>query len=1416
MAAIVDEPAKLDPVRAQEVSAEYLSSLTDLTVNSKPLISMLTMLAEENIEYASVIVDTIERHIVTVRSEYKLPILYLIDSIVKNLQQYRKHVNMKIVNIFCEVFSKVNEQIRAKMFQLRQTWNDVFPQTKLFTLDVKVNQIDPNWPITAQIQPKSPAIHVNPNFFKIKPAPGTQLTDELKKKQIELLELERKKQELERSVTKKTQNVQSQQKLAPAVGQMPSVTTLPKIPKVSSSSSRKDPRLNKPSSTSSSSNRVTNGDSKDKDKKKRSDSKSKSDRKDSERSKSSSNSSKSSPSSVTKSNSESSSASTTSPNKKSDRKRHRSPSKTEKPKRSRERSPENENSKREKKSSSSSSTSHRSSDKSKSSKDSKPQQQQQQQQPLQQTGDVDLRVPIKPTADVDLRQMPVVDITDDDDEMTPSGNHIDNLFGNQDLDLRTMVAKPPIIGHKTAKNMSKLAEVRAKLAADMKQKDNLGRPLLYKHSNDPRKRQPLRPVETIVLDSEEDLNNSLSLIVNQANEQLAANQINHDQYKTLVQQVWHINEKNKIQLAKRRESQQGRSPLPDPDIVVDRLIALDQVKAPPPAIPLIPGLFPPPTNVVPQQPVVAPAVLAAAAGITCVQPVTNVVDTCLDDLVRTINIDGVPRDIRFYNETAVVFMNNDDPREIGFENGQRRLTIDGQEATYLAFNDVYKPVSIQGQLHHVRLGAPTRELYLDNMPYECYIGGPALPILIDGVIRMIGVEGPEPKVKIGEERKDLCLGKIQMIIDGTILIPVFLDSKMQNFELPETGRHTLQIADYLQTILIDGTPILNVEYGGLPKSFKIGNKVRFIRFTTLPKGVSKGKPLSVMKPNQIATLPSTSGVDASSTNVPLNNTQVPAVTSTQDVSQPTAPGIVPALNNLNIDELFQRLISSGIIGGDKKPENSKKSEETPATPVAEQKPKEEIHKVDLKDPKSIKQRSMGIVDTLYNGMQCSSCGVRFPPEQTMKYSQHLDWHFRQNRRDRDASKKAHSRKWYYDVSDWIQFEEIEDLEEREKNWFEKHGAQAEFDVEEMEKSPTEQMLSCQAGPKGAEETCEVCQDKFEYFFNEENEEWHLKNAMRVDEKCYHPSCYEDFKSALERDKLAAEKMDTSANETVEESMEVTENSVEEVEKVEPMEEETEKIEEKTEEKPKVEENGESDDKMDETDDDDVIVLPPQAPVVTEILDDDDDELGYKINEYEDTTIDSPKIENSKEKSKSPVEEYQPTDFTEVKIKQEPLDEPIDNDDDAFEDVGTMEVSVLEEIDENTLDSPAVVLSTIDDEASNASLLRDESSQDPTTTTADPNASLERNLSMTQTYAAPAPIVNRIIVNITKPLGARSPKDAETPVASPSNHDETTQDGVPEDEPEPEYEVKPQLRDIQFTKLPTAEVGYETSGLCSIM
>lgn len=88
------------------------------------------------------------------------------------------------------------------MFNLRQTWNDVFPQQKLYALDVKVNLMDNNWPITAKVVPKS--VHVNPNFLKNPEKKEKEdLVNRMQAKERELLELKQRKIELELMVTKK-------------------------------------------------------------------------------------------------------------------------------------------------------------------------------------------------------------------------------------------------------------------------------------------------------------------------------------------------------------------------------------------------------------------------------------------------------------------------------------------------------------------------------------------------------------------------------------------------------------------------------------------------------------------------------------------------------------------------------------------------------------------------------------------------------------------------------------------------------------------------------------------------------------------------------------------------------------------------------------------------------------------------------------------------------------------------------------------------------------------------------------------------------------------------------------------------------------------------------------------------------------
>lgn len=551
-------------------------------------------------------------------------------------------------------------------------------------------------------------------------------------------------------------------------------------------------------------------------------------------------------------------------------------------------------------------------------------------------------------------------------------------------------------------------------------------------------------------------------------------------------------------------------------------------------LPMVRGQVPPP----PQPPVVSAVMpnVPVAAAVPAIPKPCNSIDNPQADLVRTITIDGMTKEIRIYDKIAIVFMDVDQPREIGFQAGQRSICIDNQEPFVLQFNDDFKPITIGGEIHQIRFGFPSRELYIDEHWYEIYFGGPAVSIPIRNRMHILKAEGPPPQVNIGPLRRDLVVGKINMIVDAHTIIPVFLDARLQSFRLGDQD-HTIQFVDNLLNVLLDGE-IAKIEYGGLPKSYMLGGRKYFIRFGALPKGVEAGKvkirdmvyvktePAAVEEiSEEIKTEIAVTDGEQNKENIKQENAD------TVDVNNAaTAP--VAAVPILNIDELLQKLVSSGILGPTKpvtgntaveqpmqsscNSNNSNKTDAVSAETIKEEEaaPLEPIRPINLSKSETIKTRQAAIINTLFSGMQCSSCGVRFPPEQTIKYSQHLDWHFRQNRRERDSVRKAHSRKWYYELNDWIQYEEIEDMDEREKNFFETQQAELDLQDDSSNQRATNSPIpvaSCAAGPDDVDRACDVCQEKFEHFYNEELEEWHLRAAIRVEQNIYHPLCYEDYK-----------------------------------------------------------------------------------------------------------------------------------------------------------------------------------------------------------------------------------------------------------------------------------------------------------------
>ena len=119
-----------------EEIAEYALALRELKVNSKPVITSLTMLAGEiaggDAGAAATVAGMVERHIRTAAPKTKLTGFYLLDSISKNVKgHFVACFARNLPDLFLGAFATQDESTRKSMARLLGTWNAVFPQTTL-------------------------------------------------------------------------------------------------------------------------------------------------------------------------------------------------------------------------------------------------------------------------------------------------------------------------------------------------------------------------------------------------------------------------------------------------------------------------------------------------------------------------------------------------------------------------------------------------------------------------------------------------------------------------------------------------------------------------------------------------------------------------------------------------------------------------------------------------------------------------------------------------------------------------------------------------------------------------------------------------------------------------------------------------------------------------------------------------------------------------------------------------------------------------------------------------------------------------------------------------------------------------------------------------------------------------------------
>jgi len=121
-----------------------------------------------------------------------------------------------------------------------------------------------------------------------------------------------------------------------------------------------------------------------------------------------------------------------------------------------------------------------------------------------------------------------------------------------------------------------------------------------------------------------------------------------------------------------------------------------------------------------------------------------------------------------------------------------------------------------------------------------------------------------------------------------------------------------------------------------------------------------------------------------------------------------------------------------------------------------------------------------------------------------KMDMHLDWHFVQNRKDKERTRKAMSRGWHPTKEEWVSAVEITD----------KTAIPFPFGDGAEQEEKKEEVVSVQADENQTQ--CPKCGESFEQYYDPELDEWMYRDCVSVEGTIYHLKC---SKSVAEVKKL---------------------------------------------------------------------------------------------------------------------------------------------------------------------------------------------------------------------------------------------------------------------------------------------------------
>jgi len=236
------------------------------------------------------------------------------------------------------------------------------------------------------------------------------------------------------------------------------------------------------------------------------------------------------------------------------------------------------------------------------------------------------------------------------------------------------------------------------------------------------------------------------------------------------------------------------------------------------------------------------------------------------------------------------------------------------------------------------------------------------------------------------------------------------------------------------------------------------------------------------------------------------SSSTPTPPSSQQSNQPAAApssGVVPS-------DLLKNLISAGLLtlpGTDPAPAESKVKKEVDAPTGGNKEYDDLIMAIDVQlTPASIQRERPQMANILYSRLplQCKQCAMRFPAGEAGKKSMedHLDLHFKQNRKASQNTGRGHSRSWFIPRNDWIHG----DRDAGESTTTVK--AQAAAAAEHQAKLRASFVI-IPPGEEAKPAVCPICKESIKSEYLEDEEEWVWRNAVNVKGQIYHATCHDE-------------------------------------------------------------------------------------------------------------------------------------------------------------------------------------------------------------------------------------------------------------------------------------------------------------------